>query len=181
VVVGTVDELGQVMAYSCREKLTMAPDGKIRPFHFSQHPVTVPGEGSAFFLLRKTSGKNDYPCITGVSFGDGPGYTDPPDILLLEADGMSGDESAYGIFTEPAKSIAGYAPLFGGMVTGTGFHCVSAALMLRNQRQYACPVPENPTGATVCTATKPAALGTIACLKVGCRQNSAAVILKKGE
>ena len=53
VLVGTVDELGAVMQNVCGRMAKVASDGHIKPFGFSAAPESVPGEGSAFFLLTR--------------------------------------------------------------------------------------------------------------------------------
>ncbi len=179
VLVGTVDELGPVMAYVCREKLRIAPDGKIQPFCFSAPPRIVPGEGSAFFLLRKVPCDKSYGMINTISLGIGTEKKDTPDIYILDTGGMSADETAYGRFARSGAIVAGYAPLFGSIATGAGFHCAAAALMLRKQKRYACPVQENPSGAEICTITETAALNTITCVKTGCDQTSATIELSR--
>ncbi len=48
VLVGAVDQYGEVLGYVSDHKLTTATDGKIRPFTFNP-TCQVPGEGAAFF------------------------------------------------------------------------------------------------------------------------------------
>ncbi len=51
VLVGVVDECSPAMEYICEEKLSVAVNGKMRPFGWDKNPKVVPGEGSAFFLV----------------------------------------------------------------------------------------------------------------------------------
>jgi hypothetical protein len=54
------------------------------------------------------------------------------------------------------------------MLTGSGFHCAVAAVMLRNQTLYACPVLDNPYGVRLCSSTERKNLERIQCVRYGC-------------
>jgi 3-oxoacyl-[acyl-carrier-protein] synthase II len=176
VLVGMAEERGELMERICSEKLGIAEDGRIRPFQFSASPSAVPGEGSVFLLLSRFDTPKRYCRIRGVSFnhdaGDGV-----PDLCILDADGMSGDETCYGGISKQDVMVAGYSPLFGSMMTGSAFHCASAALMLRNQTRYACPIQDNPHGITLCTATEQTKLERIQCIKYSCSREKAIIEL----
>jgi hypothetical protein len=75
--------------------------------------------------------------------------------------------------------LAGYSPLFGSMMTGSAFHCASAALMLMSQVRYACPVQDNPHGVKICTVTEKASIETIQCIKYDCFHEKAVIALKR--
>jgi 3-oxoacyl-[acyl-carrier-protein] synthase II len=174
VLVGSVEEFGTVMEFICGKKLQVAEDGRIRPFEFSPTPSAVPGEGSVFLLLSGEGGTKRYCGIRGVSFG----HESPercPDLYVLDADGMSEDETCYQEIASRDVAIAGYSPLFGSMMTGSAFHCASAALMLMNQTRYACPVQANPHAIRLCTSTGRANLERIDCVKYGCRDEKAVI------
>ena len=79
---------------------------------------------------------------------------------------MSEDETCYREIASRDVPIAGYSPLFGSMLTGSAFHCASAALMLMRQTLYACPVQDNPHGIRVCTSTEARNLEVIQCVKL---------------
>ena len=167
VLVGAVEECGAVMETICSRKLGLAEDGRIRPFECRASPSAVPGEGSAFLLLSGEGGPKRYCELRGVFFdrGSGEGH---PDLRILDADGMSGEETRYRGFAGEDVMIAGYSPLFGSMMTGSAFHCASAALMLMNQIRYACPVQENPHRMRLCRSTEKANLEKIQCVKCSC-------------
>jgi 3-oxoacyl-[acyl-carrier-protein] synthase II len=167
VLVGSVEECGAVMEHLCSRKLELAEDGRIRPFDCSASPLAVPGEGSAFLLLSGGAGPKRYCELRGVLF-DPESAEERPDLRILDADGMSGDETRYRRYAGQDAMIAAYSPLFGSMMTGSAFHCASAALMLWNQTRYACPVRENPHGMRLCSATEQARLERIQCVKCGC-------------
>ncbi|RPH48392.1 MAG: hypothetical protein EHM85_17230 [Desulfobacteraceae bacterium] len=164
VLCGCVDELNMVMEYVCKMKLKSAEDGIIKPFTFSASPSSVPGEGGAFFMLSKDKCVNNYGKVAGISFsGQMHGK---PDITVIDADGMTGDETGYGEMANSGQTMAGYSPLFGSMLTGSAFSFAAASLMLKNQIAYECPVPDNSSGIKLCTATSEADIDQINCVKI---------------
>jgi len=54
------------MEYICSQKLRLSDDGKIKPFNFSKIPESVPGEGSAFFLVTNNVKYNKYCSISAL-------------------------------------------------------------------------------------------------------------------
>lgn len=178
VLVGTVDECGAVMEYVCRQKLRTPADGKIRPFRFSKEPEAVPGEGSAFFLLTHEQAPKTYCEIAGVSFAPKAAGASP-DLCLIDADGMSGDESGYRSAIPAGAPVAAYTPIFGSMMAGGCFHCVAAALMLEKRTRYACPVPDNPFGLALCDGSHSVPPREASCVRHGCDGRTAVVTLRK--
>jgi 3-oxoacyl-[acyl-carrier-protein] synthase II len=178
VLVGSVEECGAVMEYICSKKLGIAEDGRIKPFEFSRSPSAAPGEGSVFLLLTRAVGSKRYCELRGVSVND-EAREENPDLCIIDADGMSGDETCYAEIAGQDTMMAGYSPLFGSMMTGSAFHCASAALMLLNQVRYACPVQDNPHGIGMCTVTEEKRIETIQCIKYGCSHEKAVIELKR--
>ncbi len=178
VLVGSVEECGAAMEYICSRKLRIAEDGKIRSFGFSASPAAVPGEGSVFLMLSRAKTPKRYCEISNVLLGEGDCGHDA-DLRIVDADGMSEDETPYGELRNQDIMMAGYAPLFGSMMTGSSFHCASAALMLANQMRYACPVQENPRQIRLCTRTKHEEMKAIQCIKYGCVGEKAVVELRR--
>ena len=168
VLVGTVDELGAVMHHVCGRMTTAAPDGRIKPFAFSATPETVPGEGSAFFLMTRNS--------AGVAYG-GINPDVVPSLQILCADGLAKDESAYRTAVIPGMPVAGYAPLFGGLLSGSAFEVAVAALMLKKQRRYASPVRDNPHSVPLLSETLTAPLNAVVCTKLDCSGRAATILL----
>lgn len=125
VLVGAVDELGTIMEYVCSRKLRLADDGKIDPFSFSAESVAVPGEGALFMLLSNDA-QGARAEIRSIEFG----RARPPSLrtagYAIEADGLIGDETPYGKAPVCAHIINGYAPVFGSIMSGSGFHCAAA-------------------------------------------------------
>jgi 3-oxoacyl-[acyl-carrier-protein] synthase II len=167
VLVGCAEECGTVMEFICSEKLEIAEDGKIRPFEFSSSPRTVPGEGSVFLLLSREGGPRKYCELRGVFVGE-EALKGEPDLRILDADGMSSDETGYRGIAGRSALIGSYSPLFGSMLTGSAFHCAVAAMMLMNQTLYACPVQDDPHGLRPCASTEGRSLETIQCVRYDC-------------
>jgi 3-oxoacyl-[acyl-carrier-protein] synthase II len=178
VLVGSVEECGAVMEYICSKKLGIAEDGRIKPFEFSRSPSVAPGEGSVFLLLTRADGPKRYCELRGVSVND-EAREGNPDLYFLDADGMSGDETCYAEVAAQDAMAAGYSPLFGSMMTGSAFHCASAALMLMNQVRYACPVQDNPHGIGMCAVTEKKSIETVQCIKFNCLHEKAIIELKR--
>jgi 3-oxoacyl-[acyl-carrier-protein] synthase II len=178
VLVGSVEEGGSVLEYIFRRKLRTPEDGRIRPFGFSASPAAVPGEGSVFLMLSRDDAPGGHCRIAGVSFDDGAD-AGTADLYLLDADGMSGDERDYGRIAGREVVIAGYSPLFGSMMTGSAFHCATAALILTRQTRYACPVQDNPHGARICAETGEVETGTIRCIRYDCQRERAVIELER--
>ncbi|MEW6379701.1 MAG: beta-ketoacyl synthase N-terminal-like domain-containing protein [bacterium] len=180
VLVGSADESGRVMEYICSQKLRIADDGQIQPFHFSAAPKAVPGEGSVFFLMTSREDGRKYGELSEVALSSHRNEEeDKPDICILEADGMAGDETGYRDAVVPGAFAAGYSPLFGSMLTGSGFQCAAAALMLKEQIRYACPVQDNPGRVNICTVTETAEIHSIHCIRYHCGQKKAVIKLRR--
>jgi 3-oxoacyl-[acyl-carrier-protein] synthase II len=174
VLVGTVDELGSVLHHVCGRMTKSAADGRITPFAFSATPETVPGEGSAFFLMTRDPDGAAYGCIKPVGGAVPDGGAS---LQLLDADGLAKDERAYRAAVIPGMPVAGYAPLFGGLLTGSAFEVAVAALMLKKQRRYACPVRDNPHSISLLSEPLTAPLSAVVCIKLDCSGRAARILL----
>ncbi|MCD4781873.1 MAG: beta-ketoacyl synthase chain length factor [Candidatus Omnitrophica bacterium] len=130
VLIGTVDELSPAMEYICDQKCDINEEGKMKPFEFSDKAQTVPGEGSVFFLLSKNEENTKYCRIKRKN------EAAVADMFILESDGMITDETVYKQLDTGDANLFNASPIFGGMMSSTGFHCASAALMLKNDRIY---------------------------------------------
>ena len=179
VLVGSVDECGQVMEYICAKKLKIALDGKIKPFNFSASPVAVPGEGSIFFIISGSNSLNKYCQITDVIINNNTLNNNKPDMYILDADGMIKNETAYKNIASTGVMLAGYSPVFGSMMTGSAFNCAAAALMLKKQIIYASPQQENKYAVNICKKTKKTMISSIDCVKHDCIDKKAIIKLKK--
>jgi 3-oxoacyl-[acyl-carrier-protein] synthase II len=178
VLVGAVDQYGEVLDYVSDHKLTTAPDGKIRPFTFKP-TCQVPGEGAAFFLMSRAEAGNTYCAVNNVFINDDPECGKTVDLNIIDADGMLPDESAYRASLAPEIPVAGYAPLFGSMMIGSAFNLAAAALMLQRQTRFAAPVQDNPHGIRLLTESGAARIGTIRCIGANCFEEKAVIYLSR--
>lgn len=153
VLVGAVDELGEVMRYVSDRKCPPPADGRLRPLSFSATPHTVPGEGSFFFLLSRPDGLAPYGHLEAALSADRPPAE--PGRLLIDADGLSCDESVYAHRLPPAQGGVSYLALCGGMFIGSAFHAAVAAAMIRRPGTWPAPdkQPGSGAGETVDRAT----------------------------
>ncbi len=168
VLVGAVEELGEVMRYVCHRKCPAPADGRLRPFAFAARPLTVPGEGSFFLLLRNAGAGPRLRVTLGVEH--------PPsgcDLLLVDADGMSGDETGYPRLLRAPH--ASFLALAGGMLTGSAFHVALAAWMLRHRRVLPAPDVSPEAGLAALDPRR------VACVKVNCAGEGAFVELAAEE
>jgi 3-oxoacyl-[acyl-carrier-protein] synthase II len=143
ILLGAVDQYGDVLGYVSGEKLLTAKDGRIKPFTFKP-TCQIPGEGAVFFLVSKEQTSKDYCAIKSVYTFDDPEQMQSVDINIIDADGMLPDESAYLASLDPGTLVTAYSPLFGSMMIGGAFNLAVAALMLKKQILYAAPVLDNP-------------------------------------
>jgi 3-oxoacyl-[acyl-carrier-protein] synthase II len=173
VLCGCAEELGTVMEYACRMKINIAKDGKIKPFDFSDSPVSVPGEGSVFIMLSKEKGGNNYGKVDETSFSQK--ITGHPDFFVIDADGMNGDETGYKELIGYDAELKGYSPIFGSMPTGSAFNFAAASLMLKNQVAYNCVFQDNPLVEKLCVETSAKNLNEIYCVK-SCRSGINTVV-----
>lgn len=174
VLLGAVDECGTAMEYCCSQMLRPAPDGKIRPFDLAHAPPAVPGEAGVFFVLSRP----DVPARWGhIAVPTDPRRTPTAeaDLLVLDADGMAGDESEWGERIPPGVPVASYTPLFGSIMTGTALSCAVAALALRRGTAFGSPVVDNPHGLHLSKPGTP--VSRIVCTKQDCSGRGAMVEL----
>jgi 3-oxoacyl-[acyl-carrier-protein] synthase II len=163
VLVGATEECGRVMEYVSHERIRFAGEGRIEPLRCAPAPEAVPGEGSVFFLFTRDEPPHRYGEIETIESST----TDPADLVLLDADGLTEDESDY-LLVAGASSVASYSPIFGSMMTGTALHCAAAALMVRDQVRFGCPATRNPHRLDVPVVTEPASLEEIQCIRFAC-------------
>ncbi len=180
VLVGAVDQYGDVLGYICDRKLTLAKDGRIKPFMFNP-TCLVPGEGAAFFLLGAKASDRAYCSVKVAGIGGGAIMMPPADIAVIDADGMLPDESVYLSCLSPDVPTTAYSPLSGSMMTGSSFNAAAAALMLKHQVHYAAPVQDNPHGLRLLAASGPARIESIRCVGYDCSGRQAAIQLTRLE
>ena len=176
--VGAVDQYGDVLGYISEQKLITANDGRIKPFVFKP-TCQAPGEGAVFFLLGRDPAEKTYCSVDAVYTGYDPDCGKPVDINIIDADGMLQDESGYLSSLTTDIQTAAYSPLFGSMMIGGAFNLAAAALMLKQQIQYASPVLDNPHGLLLLDKTGPAQIGLIRSIGCNCFGVTSVVYLSK--
>jgi 3-oxoacyl-[acyl-carrier-protein] synthase II len=177
VLVGATDQYGDVMGWIYRNRLTPAPDGRIKPFEFNPTHC-VPGEGAVFFLLGKEKTGRSYCAIEEVRFdkaAEAPCHH-ASGLTIIDADGSMPDESIYLSSFDPHTPVAAYSPLFGSTMASSAFNCAAGALMLKKGVCFASPVPESRHPITVLTSS-PVNLGLIRCVRYNCLGEKATVTL----
>jgi 3-oxoacyl-[acyl-carrier-protein] synthase II len=179
VLAGSVDECHPVLEYICARKLNIPQDGKISPFSFLPSPPAVPGEGSTFFLLTHLETPRKYCRITGISIDGSGAEESSPDIMILDTDGMLGDETIYQTVLKQDVHTAGFSPLFGSMMTGSAFHCAAGALMLQKQVRYSCPILDNPHCLKLCDKKEQADIQLITCVRFSCGPRKTVISLRQ--
>jgi 3-oxoacyl-[acyl-carrier-protein] synthase II len=178
VLVGAVDQYGDVLGYVSDHKLTTAKDGRIKPFTFKP-TCQVPGEGAVFFLLSNGNEGNVYCVVDAVHTGEDPDRAKSVDINIIDADGMLPDESAYRSSLSADIPTAAYSPLFGSMMIGSAFNAAVGALMLKQQTHYAVPVPDNPHGIRLLTESGSSRIGSIRCTRFNCYSDRSEIYLTR--
>jgi hypothetical protein len=128
------------------------------------------GEGSVFFLVTSDLAQRKYGAFSDISFSSEQCIEGRPDICIIENHG--------GAFSQGIP-IAEYSPIFGNMMSGSGFQCAVAALMLRNQIAYASPVRAVPEVLTGIAKITPMNIREIYCIKYDYKQQKCCVKLKK--
>jgi len=178
VLVGAVDQYGEVLGAIARSRLPIAADGRIRPFDLTS-PGQVPGEGAVFFLLRKGTGERDYCSVERVLVCDTADEQHRPDLQVIDAGSLLPGAAGYRRMLVPGVAVACYTPLVGSMMIASAFNTAAAALMLKKQQVYASPVPEGPDAANVVTAAAPTALTRIRCFGADCSGGQATIELTR--
>ncbi len=185
VLAGSVDECSPAMEYIVSQKVSPAADGRIQPFTFSDTPTAVPGEGSVFMLLTREKPAISYAAVTDVAVA--PGDDSLPlsdgkssDMVVVDCDGMAGNEQGYLPTVKETPCLAAYSPIFGSLICNSAFNLAAGALMLKNQTIYACPSSNNnPHNLKICKKTASATLNRITCLKKSPLFKNGAIILER--
>lgn len=168
VLLGTAEELGDVMLHVCSRLCCLPDDGIPQPYAFSDTPCLVPGEGAVYFVLTREPAGACYAGIENVTDGNAAGMdnvNDLADLTIFDAEGLSGDETVYASRLPGITQLANYTPLFGSMMTGTAFQCAAAAVAIRNQTRYASPLADTAAELPLSRTTESVALKRIVCEK----------------
>jgi len=173
---GAVDQYGDVLGYVSDKKLNPALEGEIKPFSLGQGGH-IPGECSVFFLLGRERSDSSYCSIDGVYTFDDPHAVEKVDLNVLSADGMLTDESLYLQQLSPEIPVVAYSPLFGSIMTGGAMNIASAALIIKKQRVYASPGKSSLQELKIVEVSEPSDISAIRCIDVNCRGETAKVYL----
>lgn len=176
VLVGTVDQYGDVLGYVSDQKLAMAKDGMIKPF-ILKPTCHVPGEGATFYLLSMKQTEQSYCSIRSIAVNDTMGSGSSADINIIDADGMLPDESSYLASLSQDTPTAAYSPIFGSMMTGSAFNVAAGALMLKNQEHFAAPVLDNPNGLRLVAEARQTRVESIRCIGCNCYAEKSVLFL----
>lgn len=140
VLLGAVDEHGEVLEYVASRLLSHSVDGILRPLDISPGKMKkhVPGEGAAFMVLD-TMTDGAY-CSVGVETGFGIAPSgDDNSLLLLDSDGLIKDESLYLELAAGGAPVASYASYYGSIMSGSAFNAAAGAIVLRDSKVFPCP------------------------------------------
>jgi 3-oxoacyl-[acyl-carrier-protein] synthase II len=173
ILVGAVEQYGDVLAYIHDSKLTTAPGGKIMPFNLKP-TFQVPGEGAVFFLLSNKRRDTALCEVQSILNNDMP----REDICIVDTDGLLEDESVYEQALSADIPAASYSPIFGSMMSGSAFNCAAGVMMLKEQIKYANPVTDNPHGLNIINETGRDKIESIRCIRYNCYGNKEAIYLK---
>ncbi len=173
---GAVDQYGDVLGFVSDNKLNPLLDGEIAPFSFG-HGGHIPGECSVFFLLGREQTPTAYCSVDSVSMFDDPHAADTVDLNVISADGMLTDESHYLQQLSPEIPVAAYSPLFGSIMSGGAMNIAVAALSIKNQCVYASPGKSSLHELKIVEASASSEVSTIRCIDMNCRGEYAKVYL----
>jgi 3-oxoacyl-[acyl-carrier-protein] synthase II len=178
ILVGAIEQYGDILGYVYDTKLTPAPDGKIKPFNFNP-TYHVPGEGAVFFLVSNERSNNVFCKIKNIFLGKNSGDSSPVDLNIIDTDGLLTDESVYIHSLSKDVPVAAYSPLFGSTMISSAFNCAAGALMLKNQVLYESPVKDNPRSLNIVNETRKARIELIRCIRYNCSGYKASIIIQK--
>lgn len=171
---GSVDQHGDVLDYLAKQRLPLSRDGVIKPFIFSPSE-TIPGEGALFLLLGK--GEGGYCAIDSVTTDFTPSAGIHADLTILDSGGFIKEESRLLQALQPGEPVTAYTPLYGGLMSGAAFSVAAAAIILRSQQLYAAPEQTNPHNLNIVAQTTGSPVETVRTLSCGCNGDVAAVTL----
>lgn len=135
VLIGAVDQCGDVLEYVCRQKLTDSYANRTEHFNFKPTNV-APGEGAVFFLVGNGNAENNFCKVENILISEDHAQL-PADLTIINANSMLPDRCVYAASISPKISPADCSHLFGSMMIGTAFSCAIGSLILKNQTLYA--------------------------------------------
>lgn len=169
VLVGCVEEWGSVIESIYSQELKANTAGGMSLSVRGDKSSPGLGEGSVFFLVTSDPFCGKYGAFSDVSFS-GEKCTKEPDVCIIEGDAGS---------VVPGIPVVDYSPIFGNMMTGSGFQCAAAALMLQHQILYSGPVCAVPLDSNPILKSKSMEIREIHCIKYDHKQQKCCVKLTK--
>jgi 3-oxoacyl-[acyl-carrier-protein] synthase II len=174
--VGAVEQYGDVLGHVSRTKVLQPVDGRLHPFSFMP-TFNVAGEGALFFLVGNAAA-GGY-CRIAAATTAAATAPQRHDLVIINGDGMQGDEQGYLAVLSTGQLVSAYAPLWGSIMTGAAFNLAAGALMLKQQKLFAAPDQFNPHRLNIVTATAAARLKTVGSLNLNCSGEMALIRLQQ--
>ncbi len=175
VLVGAADQFGDVMGYISENRLNLARDGKID----QRAGTAVPGEGAAFFVLSRTASGRGYCSVGDIRFGSEFQNGPPPDLDVLDADGLIADQSVYSRFGSSRTGV--YAPVYGSMMVGSAFSIAAAGLMIKSQACFPDPLngslPRRSEGRELADSS----IDFVRCIRYNCSHYGCSIDIRNAE
>ncbi len=172
VLVGAVDQFGDVMGYIAQNRLNLAQCGNIRP----GAGTAIPGEGAAFFVVSLNGPGKGYCSISDIRFGRDHNAAPGKGFTIIDADGLVPDQSAYDTISAGENPAAAFWPVYGSMMAGSAFSVAAASLMIRNQTRF-------PTAAVTGQNREPAdsSVDFVRCIRYNCSNYGSSIDIGKTE
>ena len=126
VLVGSVDEVSDVLAHVVRRKWALSPDGISRPSSNGQ-TAYVPGEGAVFFRLERGHGAR-------ITVGED--LSPSAACHLVNVGALGSDDAELRKRILPSVPALTYVSLLGSTRIGSAFHLAVALLMRRENRLF---------------------------------------------
>jgi 3-oxoacyl-[acyl-carrier-protein] synthase II len=183
VLVGGVDEYGEVLGYCWRRSFGEPDAPACLPLH-TRKQTARPGEGCAFLLLeRQSAGQSCAGVIEAVRMGrvgDIPPPIPADRLLILGADGHRRCAAAYGRLVPPGASVTAFGHLWGSFPTATAFDAAAACVLLQSGQMPAPPPgPDGPGPWRVPAAGEPLPAAGVGLLRVSAGGEYALTLMSK--
>jgi 3-oxoacyl-[acyl-carrier-protein] synthase II len=142
VLLGAAEVHGEVLQHVASRMLgAPSADGVLRPLEFKAGGKHVPGEGAVFMVLEKNPEGAYCGLDVETGFKAGPGGSDGS-LLLLDSDGLIKDETGYPGLIPREVPVGSHASHYGSMMSGSAFNTAAGALVLKEQRVFPYPFPQ---------------------------------------
>jgi 3-oxoacyl-[acyl-carrier-protein] synthase II len=174
VLVGAVDQFGEVMGYIAQSRLKLAQDGRIS----RDAGTAVPGEGAAFFVVSRNTSRHAYCTISDIRFGPDL-ESHAADLDIVDADGLIPDQQVYDRSSVGKTPSIAYAPVYGSMMAGSAFSLSAAALMIKGQKRFLDPLADIGTEPAVERKPPDSSIDFIRCIRYNCSNYGSTISVRK--